>query len=177
MQIATILRQGRPFSRSHPPIPYSYSPDECEKFSVEHSDVIRGRVLCQGVIMCSVEGFCMSAKPYLSSTHTTQLDRALLLVSYLIIAVCNKRDRSGLNNYTVYAQFRSCLPICRAPEDQHQQGWMSYIGKAIGTTASYLVSDFQLELTSCMYIILLQGSDALSMNRAFAHMKLPKPGE
>jgi autophagy-related protein 18 len=44
----------------------------------------------------------------------------------------------------------------RAPEEQ--QGWMSYIGKAIGSTASYL------------------GSDALSMNRAFAHMKLPKPG-
>jgi autophagy-related protein 18 len=44
----------------------------------------------------------------------------------------------------------------RAPEEQ--QGWMSYIGKAIGNTASYL------------------GSDALSMNRAFAHMKLPKPG-
>ena len=33
----------------------------------------------------------------------------------------------------------SCVHTRRAPEEQ-QGGWMSYIGKAIGTTASYLVS-------------------------------------
>lgn len=61
----------------------------------------------------------------------------------------------------------------RAPEEQ--QGWMSYIGKAIGSTASYLVS-WLIVADSWMVIHPLQGSDALSMNRAFAQLKLPKPG-
>ena len=34
-----------------------------------------------------------------------------------------------------------------------------------------------LKVTEMLGFLSLQGSDALSMNRAFAHMKLPKPGE